>query len=174
MPARAVSRAIDLERSLFVRINDAPDIRLLRGPQQMGTPWALIGAAAVLAARKDNPRAVAALVALPLIKGLEVSVKETLRRPRPLYRVPTELRNDAPVEGGSFPSGHTAIAFAFTSLLRPVVPRWLSGPLWVMSAANGYVRVHQGAHWPADVVAGAGLGLAVVHVASASTRRAIT
>lgn len=153
---RAAAR---VERNLFMRVNDGPDWQWLRVPQQLGTPWALVAAAALLAARGERARAASALVTLPAIKGLEVVVKATVRRPRPLYRVPTELRDDAPVEGGSFPSGHTAIACATAWFVGLACPRWFTAAVWAASSGNAYVRVHQGAHWPTDVAAGAVMGV---------------
>lgn len=161
-----VGRADQVERDVFVRLNDGPDWRWLRVPQQLGTPWGLVGASAVLAARGQWSRAAAALVTLPVIKGVEVAIKETVRRRRPLYRVPTELRDDAPVEGGSFPSGHAAIGCATAWFLSSEAPRSVGAALWSASAINAYVRVHQGAHWPTDAVAGAALGVAAAAAAS--------
>jgi len=164
---------VDLERRLFVRVNEAPDWRWLRVPQQLGTPWALPAASAVLALSGRRARAVAALLTLPVVKGVEVAVKETVRRPRPLYRVPTELRDDAPVEGGSFPSGHVALSAAATWFLQDHAPPWLAATLWASTALNAYVRVHQGAHWPTDVVAGAALGVGAAAAATAVCERVV-
>jgi membrane-associated phospholipid phosphatase len=163
--------AVQVERHLFMRVNDGPDWRWLRIPQQLGTPWSLVGVSAILMTRGERSRAVAAALALPAIKGLEVAIKETLGRPRPLYRVPTELRDDAPVEGGSFPSGHVAIGCAAAWFLSLDAPRSLAAALWTASALNGYVRVHQGAHWPSDTAAGALLGITVAAGASAASKR---
>ena len=54
--------------------------------------------------------AVSAALALPLEKGLEVGVKELVRRRRPAEVLDATLHDDAPTEGGSYPSGHAAIA----------------------------------------------------------------
>lgn len=60
---------------------------------------------------------------------------------------------------GSFPSGHTATAFTLLALVTPYLTRmrhllWLA-PLVLMV---GISRVGVGAHWPADVLAGALVG----------------
>ncbi|MET9344474.1 phosphatase PAP2 family protein [Nonomuraea sp. NPDC003804] len=54
----------------------------------------------------------------------------------------------------SFPSGHTASAFAFASAMGETVP-WTWLPLHVAAGAVDYARVHTGVHYPSDVAAGA-------------------
>lgn len=151
-----------VEARAFRAVNDAPDRRWLRLPQQLGTPWALPATAAVLAARGRRAWAAAALVALPVEKGAEVATKKVLRRPRPVAVVATVLRDDAPTEGPAQPSGHAAIAAAAAYLLaRGTGSRTLGTAGALGTVLTSYVRVHQGAHWPGDVAAGAALGVAV-------------
>jgi undecaprenyl-diphosphatase len=57
----------------------------------------------------------------------------------------------------SFPSGHTASAFAFASAVGSAVPP-LSPALHTAAAAVGYSRIHTGVHYPGDVIIGALLG----------------
>ena len=71
---------------------------------------------------------------------------------------------------GSFPSGHTASAFAFATAVTADLPQ-LALPLYGMAVAVGYSRVHGGVHYPADVAGGAVLGLAVGTVVREATRR---
>jgi len=60
----------------------------------------------------------------------------------------------------SFPSGHTASAAAFATAVSLEVPI-LAAPAFLLASAVGYSRVYTGVHYPGDVVAGAGLGIAV-------------
>lgn len=113
------------------------------------------------ALRRNRPLAVAALSCLPAAKGIEVATKELLARPRPLYVQPTRLRDDAPVEGGSMPSGHVAIAACATVLLAPLAPRAVTVGVAVTTVLSGVSRVQQGAHEPLDVVAGGLLGAGI-------------
>jgi undecaprenyl-diphosphatase len=60
----------------------------------------------------------------------------------------------------SFPSGHSASAFAFAAAVGDVlVPATV--PVHALAAAVAYSRVHTGVHYPGDVVAGSLVGLVV-------------
>lgn len=156
------------ERRLFTALNRGPEMSWLRLPQQLGTPWALVSVAAgsLVAGRRRD--AAAALLVLPLEKGAEVGTKKLLRRDRPLYDLPTELRDDAPVEGPGFPSGHAAIATATCVLVGRHLPSPARTGLAVVTGVSGLVRTHQGAHYPTDVVGGVLLGVSVASAALAA------
>jgi undecaprenyl-diphosphatase len=60
----------------------------------------------------------------------------------------------------SFPSGHSASAFAFAGAVaasRPVT----AVPLHALATLVAYSRVHTGVHYPGDVLAGSLLGIAL-------------
>lgn len=134
---------------------------MLRVLQQAGTPWVLPSTAVLAAIAGRRRLALAAAAALPAEKALEVGIKKARPVPRPLHVQPTVLRDDAPVEGESFPSGHAAIAFGAAGLLTPPVPAPVSAALHATAAGAALVRVSQGAHHPIDLVGGAALGTAV-------------
>lgn len=63
----------------------------------------------------------------------------------------------------SFPSGHTAEAFAGAELLRleyGSVSPWYAVAGYAAAATTGYLRMYNNRHWFSDVVAGAGVGMA--------------
>ena len=70
----------------------------------------------------------------------------------------------------SFPSGHTASAFAFATAAGAAEPA-LSAPLRALATLVGYSRVHTGVHYPADVLAGAFIGVSAAEVAGRLLRR---
>ncbi len=72
----------------------------------------------------------------------------------------------------SFPSGHSATAFAFAAGVGRVLPP-AAVPLHALAAAVAYSRVHTGVHYPGDVVAGAVSGTVVAQLTThALDRRA--
>jgi undecaprenyl-diphosphatase len=101
----------------------------------------------------------AATVALPLEKGLEVGVKKFVNRRRPAQVLETELHDDAPCDGPSYPSGHAAIATCEVVLAAPYLPVAATTALVATAAVTAYTRVHQGAHFPIDALGGGLLGL---------------
>ncbi len=63
----------------------------------------------------------------------------------------------------SFPSGHSAGAFAFATGVGHTLPR-VAVPLRALAATVAYSRVHTGVHYPGDVLAGALLGTALAQL----------
>lgn len=62
----------------------------------------------------------------------------------------------------SFPSGHTAEAFASAEFLRMEykdVSPWYGIAGYAMAATTGYLRMYNNRHWLSDVAAGAGVGI---------------
>ena len=88
-------------------------------------------------------------------------------KPEPLVHVPAT---------DSFPSGHATVSFACATVLALAVPR-LAWPLFALATLIAFSRVYVGVHYPADVLAGAILGVAVgvvVRVAGRLLRRTAT
>jgi membrane-associated phospholipid phosphatase len=161
--AAASRHARRWEHTAFHEVNHAlGSAPVLRVPQQLGTPWMLPGLATVAFYRHQPHLAVAAAVALPVEKALEVGIKMIVRRRRPANEDDgARLRDDAPAAGPSYPSGHVAIAAAWVTLLAPYVPPVVTSATSATALLVGFRRVHQGAHYPLDVVGGVLLGVAV-------------
>jgi len=162
---RVVDEADDLDRAVYravagtpTPILDAPVSRLT-GLANYSRLW--LGIAALLAlvgGRRGRLAAVHGLVAVVATSAVaNLAVKGTFRRRRP-DRVDNPERTTVRMPTStSFPSGHTASAFAFAFGVSEVVPG-LALPLVPLAAAVGYSRVHTGVHYPGDVLAGAVLG----------------
>jgi len=67
-------------------------------------------------------------------------------------------------ESTSFPSGHSAAAFAFATGVRHEWPA-ASIPLFLLASAVAYSRVHTGVHYPGDVAVGSAMGLGAAFLA---------
>lgn len=68
----------------------------------------------------------------------------------------------------SFPSGHTATAFAAAEFMRQEYKHlspWYGIAGYSAAAATGYLRMYNNKHWLGDVVAGAGIGMLSTRVA---------
>jgi membrane-associated phospholipid phosphatase len=79
-----------------------------------------------------------------------------------LKKITAEQRPDGSASS-SFPSGHTAEAFASAEFLRQEfkdVSPWYGVAGYVMAATTGFFRMYNNKHWLGDVVAGAGVGIA--------------
>lgn len=104
---------------------------------------------------------------------VNLAVKPVARRARPdrdLHAVPL-LRHVPMPTTQSFPSGHSAAAFAFATGVGHVLPRDAVA-LRALAGVVAYSRVHTGVHFPGDVLLGSLVGTAVAQaVAGALARR---
>lgn len=68
----------------------------------------------------------------------------------------------------SFPSGHTATAFAGAELLRREyweTSPWIGISGYAVAAGTGFLRMYNNRHWLTDVITGAGIGILSVEAA---------
>lgn len=135
---------------------------------------AVAGGLAAVGGRRGRRAAWVGLVSVGITSAVANLGAKNLyarRRPGRVQGGVSEERH-APMPGSSsFPSGHSATAFAFATAVGHELP-WLSLPLRVLAATVAYSRVHTGVHYPGDVVSGSVLGGAVgITVASVASRR---
>ena len=99
---------------------------------------------------------IANYAALALISTslLVLVVKRAVRRTRPAL----DIQSVSPPDRFSFPSGHTAAAFALAIAMFGAAP-WLAPGLLLLAICVAYGRMYLGVHYPLDVAAGAALGL---------------
>ncbi|MYR43954.1 phosphatase PAP2 family protein [Streptomyces sp. SID5910] len=120
--------------------------------------WGAALAMAAVGGTRGKQAALAGLSAMAVSEVLSNAVVKPLceRRRPPREFIPHDDVDDRP-DSSSFPSGHTAAAFGFTTAVAVVWPA--AGAVCALPAAAVAVqRVHAGAHYPSDVVAGAALG----------------
>ena len=103
----------------------------------------------------------AAAVAAGIAWALVHVAKAIADRPRPYEVVAGAVLRQQPAHGTSFPSSHTAVTVAVVIALVPFLPRALAVVAIAYAGLVGWSRVYLGVHYPLDVLAGAGIGMAV-------------
>jgi membrane-associated phospholipid phosphatase len=133
--------------------------RLSRSADRSRLWFGIAGALALTgpAGRRAATRGVLAIGATSAVVNLGVKTLSRRRRPdRAQARVPG-ARQVAMPSSTSFPSGHSAAAFAFATAISRDSP-WLAIAIQFLAGGVAYSRVHTGVHYPGDTVAGALIG----------------
>jgi membrane-associated phospholipid phosphatase len=92
-------------------------------------------------------------------RWVALGIKELVDRGRPHALLPElERRAGAPTGGLGFLSGHATVAFALAAVVSPYLTRHQRIAAYALAGTVALARVHVGAHFPLDVVAGAALG----------------
>lgn len=91
--------------------------------------------------------------------ALGFGMKYIFDRTRPYEKYPDFIIPRSTESSPSFPSGHTATAFALCTSLCIKYPKWyVIAPSAVYAVSVGISRMHEGVHYPTDVMAGALIG----------------
>jgi membrane-associated phospholipid phosphatase len=165
------AKAIDSAIYGAIAASDTPRLdgamRRLSRAADHGKLWFAIAAAlALLGGPGGRLAARRGLVSLGLASGFANLLAKPLTTRRRPARQEEELarRHVQMPRSSSFPSGHSASAFAFATAAGAAQPM-LSAPLRILAMLVGYSRVHTGVHYPADVLAGAFIGVSAAEVA---------
>jgi undecaprenyl-diphosphatase len=90
-------------------------------------------------------------------------LKHLFPRPRPSNLPDVLVAPDERIFARSFPSGHTATAFALACwlwwLTRGTPYRWFGWLGWLLALFVGLSRIYRGVHYPSDVLAGMAIGI---------------
>ena len=135
-----------------------------------------LASAAVLAVAGGRDGRRAAVIGLASV-AVTATVANLIAKPLGRRRRPDRAAQEVPLArqvrmpvSSSFPSGHTAAAFAFATGVARVSPA-AAAPLRALAALVAYSRVHTGVHYPGDVAAGSLLGIALAEVTARSLDR---
>jgi membrane-associated phospholipid phosphatase len=174
----------DVERvdvALYAAIARTPTPTLDRAMSRLSraadySRLSLASAAALALAGGPSGRRAAALGLASV--GVTATVVNLLVKPIGRRRRPDRAAEKVPVArhvsmpaSTSFPSGHSASAFAFATGVGQVMPD-AAVPLRALAAVVAYSRVHTGVHYPGDVVAGALAGSALAQLTTHALERA--
>jgi membrane-associated phospholipid phosphatase len=168
--ARALHEIAEVDKAVYRAIATTPTptldepLRRLTNLANNSTLWlGIAGALFVFGGRTGRRAALTGVAAIAVNSAIvNLPMKYAADRTRPdregagvpearWVRMPTST---------SFPSGHSASAFAFSSAVAGTAPA-VSVPLRGLAAAVAYSRVHTGVHYPGDVVVGSLIGVSI-------------
>lgn len=152
-----------LDLAVYTAVATSPTPTLDRGLRKLSdaanysrVSFGAAAGLAVLAGPGGRRAALHGVASIAVTSGiLNAFVKPVARRHRPdrLAAEVPEARHVRMPKSHSFPSGHSAAAFAFAAGAGHVLP-WTIPPLALIAAAVAYSRVHTGVHYPGDVLIG--------------------
>jgi membrane-associated phospholipid phosphatase len=159
-----------VDQALYAAVAASPTpwldepVRRLSQSANSSRLWLAIAAGIAVLGGPDGRRA--ALRGVIAIGVTSATVNIGMKTIRPRHRpdrvgahVPF-ARQVAMPSSGSFPSGHSASAFAFACCVGASLPR-AATPLLGLAAAVAYSRVYTGVHFPGDVIVGSVIGAAI-------------
>lgn len=177
---RALRELGAVDRAVFEAVSrtptaelDDPVRRLSHAANRSGL-WLVIAAGlALTGGRRRRRAALEGVVAISVTSAaVNLGWKSLLVRRRPdragLQVAPG--RHIPLPRSTSFPSGHSASAFAFAYAVSRHLPV-LALPLRLLAGAVAYSRVHIGVHYPGDVVVGSIVGSSTAAMVAAAADR---
>lgn len=168
-----------LDRAVYGIIADTPTpnldvpLRELSSLANHSKIWfAIAGGIALFGGETGRRGALAGVVSIGAASLITNAVVKPLARRRRPDRdgedVPDAREVPMPTST-SFPSGHSASAFAFASAVGKEIPT-IGGPIRGLAGAVAYSRVHTGVHYPTDVIIGSIIGASIGDVTLALLR----
>ena len=159
-----------LDRAVYGIIADTPTpnldvpLRELSSLANHSKIWfAIAGGLALLGGENRRRAAVSGVVSIgaaSLIANAVIKPFARRRRPDREGEDVPDVREVPMPTSTSFPSGHSASAFAFAQAVGKELP-FIGVPLRGLAGAVAYSRVHAGVHYPGDVIIGSIIGASI-------------
>jgi len=169
------AREVDLEAFEAGNRDRGPNVdRFFRGVTELGSIWASVGAAGVLAATGRRRAAARGLAAASVAWVAGQGLKRLFLRPRPYDAgIEGSTLRIGPPNGTSWPSSHPAVLLAFVTVASRELgaSRRARTALDLLAGAVGLSRVYVGVHYPSDVAGGLLLGKGVAAAFDGAGRR---
>ena len=167
-----------VDRAVYQAVANTPTpqldnhVRRLSNAANYSRLWlGLAAVVAVLGRKRGRRAAIEGVVAIGATSAaVNLGIKPIARRRRPDRSSITakDARFVSMPGSTSFPSGHSASAFAFAYAVGRHLPA-LAVPIRLLAGGVAYSRVHTGVHYPGDVAVGSivGAGTAAIVAAAA-------
>jgi membrane-associated phospholipid phosphatase len=158
---------INLLRSINGPIHTGPDVTM-RGVSNSVLPLMIVVPAGLAIynrctsgswTEKREPYVIG--ITLVTSTAITYGLKYAVNRPRPFVTYSDIYQKDSRVGPYSFPSGHSASAFALATSLTLCYQKWyVAVPAFFWASAVVFSRMYLGVHYPTDVLVGAFIGSA--------------
>jgi membrane-associated phospholipid phosphatase len=177
--AAALHQLGDIDRAVYEAIAAVPTPALDKAMRRLSDAadnsrlWLVIAAALALtgpAGRRAAARGVLAIGVTSALVNLGVKNLSGRHRPDRASAGVPDVRYVRMPSSTSFPSGHSASAFAFATAISRDSP-WLAIAIRFLAASVAYSRVHTGVHYPGDAVVGALIGAGTGQAVSSLANR---
>lgn len=180
--AAALQELARLDRALYLAVaqSDTPTLdaglrRLSRAADKSRLWLATAAVLALVGGSQGRRAAVDGVVSIAVTSAVvNLAVKPITGRARPRRGTEVSDARQVPMPGStSFPSGHSASAFAFAEGVGATLP-WPRPLLLLAATTVAQSRVHAGVHYLGDVVAGSLIGITAGRFVAMVTNRART
>lgn len=166
---QAVERILAWDEETLERLSNSRFLRFLHLPLLIATYvgygylWAALALALIVFGTEVDHQNV--LIGVGVTASVVLfcqGVKALTHRPRPTF-VRQGFHHQF-LTSSSFPSNHTAMAFAMAYLILRLYPAWYNiFLLYLLAVLIGLSRVYLREHYPLDVLGGAALGTYLAH-----------